>query len=510
MYITENPLGFPIIKGISNYLKVETIMSYILQIVSKFRGNSKVGVFFRYSMVKYIALGFAFIKDIINAKYLGPELLGLLGNLMLIFRYLTYSDLGILYSMSREYPLALSESTEKANKVLSSTYTFLLYESIAIFGITILLSNSLFDNTSLVKSEFIILLVGAAILEQLNRYFINYYRLKEEFKKLNNIEMLKNSLLLVLVIVLINKYQVIGILWSMLISSTVSLVYANITKKDLKLGIEKGILSDLIKVGVPLLVYNLGFYILTTVDRLMIIKYLDYESLGYYTFASQMGSATLMFITSVLYLEYPKAIRQLNSNTTSSVDSTNYMLKNTKYIEIFGILLAVLGMSVMYPFVGLFLKGYETSIAIYTILISGVIFTRAVYFYNVYLVSNNHQSTLVIMQFISVVLAIIGNYIFIKLGMGILGVALATSIVNIVYSILQVLYANRILSSAMKPIETIKLLKKMVVFFLVVATVTFVKNNGYVIVLLSISVSVLLYWRDILKIVKEKQFTSIN
>ncbi len=62
------------------------------------------------------------------------------------------------------------------------------------------------------------------------------------------------------------------------------------------------------------MIYNLGFYILTTVDRIMILKYLKYEELGYYTFSNQIVSATLVFITSILFLYYPKAIKILNIN----------------------------------------------------------------------------------------------------------------------------------------------------------------------------------------------------
>ncbi len=67
--------------------------------------NNKFNVIFKYSFIKYIALVIGFLKEIVNARVLGPELLGVLGNLLLILNYLSYANLGILYSMNREYIL---------------------------------------------------------------------------------------------------------------------------------------------------------------------------------------------------------------------------------------------------------------------------------------------------------------------------------------------------------------------------------------------------------------------
>ncbi len=38
--------------------------------------NNKFNVIFKYSFIKYIALVIGFLKEIVNARALGPELLG--------------------------------------------------------------------------------------------------------------------------------------------------------------------------------------------------------------------------------------------------------------------------------------------------------------------------------------------------------------------------------------------------------------------------------------------------
>lgn len=88
---------------------------------------------FKYSFIKYIALVIGFLKEIVNARVLGPELLGVLGNLLLILNYLSYANLGILYSMNREYILYKDKDERKARQVIYTSFTSLFILSIFLY-----------------------------------------------------------------------------------------------------------------------------------------------------------------------------------------------------------------------------------------------------------------------------------------------------------------------------------------------------------------------------------------
>ena len=94
--------------------------------LKKILKNDKIATMLKYSSIKYIALIIVFVKGIVSAKVLGPELLGVLGNLLLVLSYLSYSSLGILYSMNREYVI---HEARGDNVKAKGSYKHLLYIS---------------------------------------------------------------------------------------------------------------------------------------------------------------------------------------------------------------------------------------------------------------------------------------------------------------------------------------------------------------------------------------------
>ncbi len=64
---------------------------------------------------------------------MGPELLGVLGNLLLILNYLSYANLGILYSMNREYVLYKDKDEIKARQVVYTSFTSLFILSVFLY-----------------------------------------------------------------------------------------------------------------------------------------------------------------------------------------------------------------------------------------------------------------------------------------------------------------------------------------------------------------------------------------
>ena len=223
-------------------------------------------------------------------------------------------------------------------------------------------------------------------------FYINYFRLINDFRKINYIELINSVLAFILIIIFIKNYKIYSVLFGMAIANLIVFIYGYISSKKIQLSIDSVIFKNLISVGIPLLIYNLGFYILTTVDRVMTIKFLGYTDLGYYTFSNQIVNGTLIFITSVLFLYYPKAIKTLNfESNNNKTDILEKTLKFTKYIEVFGVILCLFGAILIHPFVNIIVPKYLVSINIYRILVFGVVATQIAYFANVFIVSNKNK-----------------------------------------------------------------------------------------------------------------------
>lgn len=458
--------------------------------------NGKMGGIIKYSLIKYIALIIGFIKGIVNARILGPELLGVVGNLLLVLSYLGYSNLGILYSMNREYVIyEANNDVEESKKVIKTSFTSLLILSILL--ILVGLGAKFIYKGNL--GNYILLVFVIGILEQYRVFYINYFRLTNNFRKINFIELINNMLSFVLIIISIKYFKIYSVLIAMLIADCMVFIYGYKNSENIRLSIDRKILKDLIIVGVPLLIYNLGFYILTTVDRVMTIKFLDYTNLGYFTFSNQIVGGTLVFITSVLFLYYPKAIKRLNIDNNNNI---NEILRRTelytKYVECFGVILCSAGVILIKPFVNIVVPDYDVSINIYRMLVFGAIANQMAYFPNVFIVSNKKQIYLIYLQIITVILAVIFNFIFIKLGMGIIGVSLATLVINTIYSIMQHEIYLRILNIKESHIKNIfKVYSKFITYMLISMVLSLVNINFAFYSILIIMITLILYYNDL-------------
>lgn len=463
--------------------------------IYKFK-ESKFGQIFQYSLIKYIALGIGFLKGIINAKFLGPELLGVLGNLILILGYCSYANLGVLNAMNREYVLYKDKDAKKADEVINTAFTFLFLVSIMllIFGVSSLL---------IYKNKFgiyLLLIFIIAIFEQFRALFINYFRLMDNYKLINLIEVIYSIIAFIITFILIEKMEIFAVLFGMLVCGVAIFILGIYKMKKVRFSLNKSILKDLISIGVPLLIYNLGFYILTTIDRFIIIKYLDETALGYYTFANSMVSGTLVFVTSLLFLLYPRVIKEFNEKQSSNI--SDKVKAYTKILEVGSVMFFVVGIVFMKPFVQIFLPKYIDSIGVYMILLLAVIINNLAYFSNCYIVSNRKQKYLVYLQVLAIILNFVLNTVFIRLGLGIKGVALGTLSANFIYSIIQHLIFVKLNTEKLLLKSTGKIYYKITIFIIVQIILMFMNLNYYEILISTMVIASVLYLNEITNIKK--------
>lgn len=467
--------------------------------IKKLLKNDIISIFLKYSFIKYIALAIGFVQGIVNARVLGPELLGVLGNLLLVLTYLGYSNLGILYSMNREYVMNKSNNGEEsAKEVIRTSFA-------ALFIVSILLVITGIGTKIIYKGilgDYILLIFIIGILEQYRNFYVSYFRLINEFRKINYIELINNLLSFVLIIISIKYFKIYSVLIATLIADCIVFVYGYKNSEKIKFSIDTKVLKDLIKIGIPLLIYNLGFYILTTVNRVMTIKFLGYEDLGYFTFSNQIVGGTLIFVGSVLFLYYPKAIKNLNIDSNNIKDVLSRTEQYTKYVEVFGVVLCLFGAILIEPFVNIVVPNYNVSINIYRILVFGAIANQIAYFSNVFIVSNKKQIYLIYLQVVTIFLAIILNLIFIKLGLGIIGVSLATLITNTIYSIMQHVIYLKILNTRESYIKNIfKVYSKFIVYMLSSIVLSLISMNFVLYIVIIILITAILYYKDLKKTV---------
>lgn len=387
-----------------------------------------------YSIVKYVAMALGFLRIFFCAWVLGPEEFGVLGFFLLMLGFLAFAHFGVLYAMSRDFALSgVLMSNSSGEGILSSAL-------VVVVSIGVLLGVSSVVVLALVSTQVGIywsLALLVAIGDLFRAYFTNYFRLRGSIRSLNVLDLVYQFVSLGVLVSVVAALGVAGALGAQLSGGVACLGYCLIRTRGVSFRVERVALKALLLGGFPLLLYNFGFYSMGSIDRLFIVGYFDDRTLGQYTFSNQVSSGVLLFLSSMLFLYYPQAIRRMHREAVGAENAFKYSLGATRLLEGVGVVLYVAGAVIVEFVVALLVPEYTESVLILRISLLGAIASHCCFFWNVTIVSNARQWMLVLLQ-CGVICAAFGmNLLFLELGLGVTGVALASLCSMLIYAWVQ-------------------------------------------------------------------------
>jgi O-antigen/teichoic acid export membrane protein len=379
-------------------------------------------------------MGMGFLKSVLVAKYLGPTLLGSYAFISLIIEYLSYYNLGVYGSMNREVSINYGDASKEKyiQKVFNTSLSFSLTLLAPIIFISLSFlwfAPNVFPETI---RDYILIIVALVLFLQFRYFFLRYFRLYERYYIIITIELISNLIILFGTLLFVPKYSLMGLMVTLLVSNVLIFIISIIfLDSKLKFTLDRKLIKKLVIAGIPILFYTLGEKIFTSIDRLMIVNYFSFNELGQYQLGKTMAYGVLMSLDALLFIFYPKILKYLNSDTKGNRKDINAkdLITVSKYFDIVTLPIIIIGIILLPPFITMVLPNYLTSIYITKILLLGYGFQNLTFMPSSYLVSNNQQKKLAPIIGISVLLMIMSNYFVIKLGYGINGMVVATSMV---------------------------------------------------------------------------------
>ena len=380
-----------------------------------------------YTGSKYIALIINTIKGFIIAKLLGPFDFAVWSTVLLILQFGNYLHFGVIYAFNKE--LAINKDANDSKVTTNVTFTFMLLLTVLIIaGFSLLQTFSVeIKGYKEIINHYI--LIGTTIVLQLWRiFFDNYYRAKERFTELSISDVVFSISNLVLILILTGRFKVTGLLFALILSyilATILLYMRN--AKNFNIQVDYITMNRLLRIGFSLLIYNIGYFIFTIADRVMIIRYLPRIDLGFYTLATSVTAAAFVLVNSVCSVLFPKLLR-LFSLIGEKEEKLNHIKRYSALIEILSVSVILCGYYLSKPFINILLPDYNNSIAVIRIIILGQFFMTVSFVISSLLISVSKQIIMVYIQIASLVLAVLLNYIAIAHGYGINGISVATLI----------------------------------------------------------------------------------
>ena len=412
----------------------------------------------RYTTRVVLAQCALFVGGFAIARFLGPTNYGIWNGLQLILLYAAYSQLGIVNALSRELPLQRGKGDlTQAERVRSTTLGVVLVTALVAGGAIIvysIIATSRHSPLVMLGLRFVGLLV---VLQQIYSYFETCFRANHEFAVVSKLRLYRTVLDVSLAVLLTYSFDLAGRLWAATLTFTAILAYILWRHPvPFRPTYDPKEAATLISIGFPIMLVGLVYYgLLQSIDRVLILAFLNPTHLGYYAIGLTAASVVGIIPGVAGEILYPRFAERYGA-TNSPSQLKEYVLTPT-YLLAYVLPLFQGTIYLLIPYVILTaLPKYAPGIRPARILVMGSFFFAVAGFASDFLNTINKQAMNLMAQIASLAIAISSTYAVLRLGWGIQGVALATVLTSLLYSIALLGYV--LLRHFATPVEGIKIL----------------------------------------------------
>ena len=382
------------------------------------------------------------ITGIVTRKFLGPTLMGIWSYIQVIQYYSNLGQLGILSAAERELPYFYGKKDqERSDKIKNNAFAFTFTVSLLIFFGLVAYA---FGVKHRVSPPYFYGLLTVAILAFGGQYGLLYtilLRAHKNFSVLSQAKVIFAITWLVLTLALVIPFNIYGIyLVAVLVMfANISFCYYK-TRYPLKFNVDLKELRRLFAIGAPMLLLSVGMLSIKNIDRIFIANMLGAKDLGYYSIAIMVNDYIISIPGTFSVVMFPR-FQESYGLKDSIVDIQNFVNTPTQILSYFIAIIIGYAFLILPPMVILILPQFVEGIVAMKILLLGTFFISLVYMPSQFLKTINKQADVVPLIFFVVVLGGLIDYLMIRWGFGINGVALGTGIVNFLYYFLVLGYA---------------------------------------------------------------------
>lgn len=394
------------------------------------------------SAAGYLNQFFHFIRGFIIARLLDPTLFGYLSGARLVLLFTTQMHFGALHGMTREFSIYKGmNDNENFKKTKNNGVSLItIFSTFIVVGI-ILYTFFVQDKYSPYIIWGIRAFATIAFIRQSISICHALLRVDYRFTEINTSRIVQGFSSLVLAVVLVLWFGLYGAFLSSLLASILTFSYlVKRIKIDFKFDLDKKSVKNLLLIGAPISFFYFNAEILNGISRLMIINFLSVKQLGYYAIALPFINLINTIPRSVSYILYPKMLETYGSSDKKIKSTQRYFQIPTQLnAVIIAFAVGILFLSIKYVFFYL-LPRYTEAVTIVRIL------SFTTFFYGIrilairVLITQKSFKILFIFQVVAILVNIVFNLILMKIGYGIIGVAITTVISYIIYTVLTLHY----------------------------------------------------------------------
>lgn len=253
------------------------------------------------------------VRGIIIPKFLGPAQYGIYNGLLIIPDFLVHFHFGSLSALKREIPFCYGKGdllqVQRIRNLVFSQYMGTVLAAVSIlFFATFFLRNRY--SPLIIYSLWLICLL-VIVQAFVDCFLENLLRTDNRFDILSQSEIFKSFFGFFLLIVMIWLWQLYGLIASLILSFVLKGAFIRYkTTYRLTWAWDFKELKRLLTIGFPIIVGLILLALFGSVDRLVIIRYLDSRQLGYYALALTISKFLLIAQTGVYGILEPQVYQR--------------------------------------------------------------------------------------------------------------------------------------------------------------------------------------------------------
>lgn len=413
------------------------VLKFFKSTVNDLLASTLFGEFVLFSFSTFLLQGSRFGVSLIAAKKLGPETWGVWQLLSLIIAYSNIIHLGVTNGMNRNIPLFRGKGDEERVFLIRGVSLGIVLIGVSVAGCAIFIFSLMVDNSQFsTLLKYMILLLA---VYQIHYYFQVSLRSYSLFHHMSVQQIFFSVAFIAIVIPMVLSLNLHGYILGQSLASLAAILFIlriHPIRTQPIFKMDEAV--HLIKIGLPIMIAGILYMLMMTVDRIIISFYLNMEQLGYYSlFIMVIGSLTLIPMVVAQQI-YPR-MAEVWGRTSNCGELVKWIRIQLIMCFCMTTPIMIIAYFLFPPFVDHFMNAYSPGITAMKIGIIGPLFLGFSIAFGNFFNTINKQIYSMLIQAFAILLNIGLNILFIRLGLGIKGVAMGTTITFIIQFILMAL-----------------------------------------------------------------------
>jgi O-antigen/teichoic acid export membrane protein len=383
-----------------------------------------------FAATQYVIRGLLMIRGVVGARLLGPLEYGAWAALQLLMDYGMFAPIGTQQGLDQAVPARIVENdAERLDRIKRAG----LFNILLLTGVFV----SLCVVYVLIKPNRIVgtwglggalLALACVVLVNVGFYFMTLLRSHGNITAVSGWYFVQGLIGTVLGLALIPVAGMWGLLIGWVAGSLAALFYVRTQGRGIVPLVPRAApeCRDLVRVGFPMFVFMASSMVMRTLDRLIILKFLGTRSLGYYSLAVMVLAFLLYLPDSIAFVLYPRLLREYRAGDNRPEAIRGAVVRSLRGLAV--VVPALCGVAYLFSrdAVMVLLPDYLPGITAVRVLCFGAGALAFVNLSSIVLMTLGRQNVLVPVALAMTALGAGLDYLAVRMGHGISGVARAT------------------------------------------------------------------------------------